>query len=325
MNMKPSVENSGPYSSSRFLKIPRFEGQIFYILLNLACLTFGLIIVGLIVTLFRGAWDSITVFGVKFLWTSVWNPVTNQFGAFSFIYGTFVTSILALLFASVIGILSAIYLAEFAPSRLSDLLGILIEMLAAIPSVVFGLWGLFVLAPIVQNYIGPAIQDTLGFLPIFQGTIFGVNYFTAALLLALMIVPTIMAITRDLIKTSPDQTRESSLALGATRWETVVSVVLPSIQSGIFGACMLALGRALGETIATTMVIGNRPAVSASLFAPGYTIAAGIANEFTEATSKIYLSALVELGLMLLVMSIIVNGVGRVFLSALNRRSGVLG
>ncbi|GAA5264176.1 phosphate transport system permease protein [Acidiphilium sp. MT5] len=295
---------------------------VFRLLLWAACALFGIMLTGLVFTLIEGSWDSILTFGFRFLWTTVWNPVTGKFGAAAFMYGTFVTSLMALLFAGTIGVISAIFLAEFAPQRLSGLLGVLIEMLAAVPSVVFGLWGLFVLAPLVQNYIGPVFQDTLGFLPLFQGTIYGVNYFTAALILALMIVPTIMAITRDLIISTPSSVRESALALGSTRWEAVTKVVLPNLQSGIFGAFMLALGRALGETIATTMVIGNRPAISASLFAPGYTIAAGIANEFTEATSQIYLSALVELGLMLLILSVAVNAVGRLFLRSIKRRTG---
>ena len=321
--MSTSTIPSSSAPSPLFARRPRSGGQgAFRLLLWGMCALFGIMLLGLVFTLIEGSWDSILTFGFRFLWTTVWNPVTGKFGAAAFIYGTFVTSILALVFAGTIGIISAIYLAEFAPKRLSGLLGILIEMLAAVPSVAFGLWGLFVLAPLVQNYIGPFFQDTLGFLPIFQGTIYGVNYFTAALILALMIVPTIMAITRDLIISTPSSVRESALALGSTRWEAVTKVVLPNLQSGIFGACMLALGRALGETIATTMVIGNRPAISASLFAPGYTIAAGIANEFTEATSRIYLSALVELGLMLLILSIAVNATGRVFLRLLKRRTG---
>lgn len=311
--------------STYFVNSRVFNGSnAFRVFLWASCGLFGLILVGLVVTLVEGSWDSILTFGFRFLWTTVWNPVTGKFGAAAFIYGTLVTSILALFLASTIGVTSAIYLAEFAPKRLSGLLGILIEMLAAVPSVVFGLWGLFVLAPLVQNYIGPFFQGILGFLPIFQGTIYGVNYFTAALILALMIAPTIMAITRDLIIATPSSVRESALALGSTRWEAVTKVVLPNLQSGIFGACMLALGRALGETIATTMVIGNRPAISASLFAPGYTIAAGIANEFTEATSQIYLSALVELGLMLLILSVAVNAAGRVFLRSIKRRTGTV-
>lgn len=290
----------------------RIASKIFVVALRGSCWLFLLIVGGLAAELVWGARLSLKTFGIGFLWSSQWNPVTGQFGAAPFIYGTFVTSIIALALAAVVGVLAAIYLAEFAPRRVGAYLGLLIELLAAVPSIVYGLWGLFVLAPIVANWIGPALQGAFGFLPIFQGTIYGVNVLTAALILALMIVPTITAITRDLIAAIPTHYREAALALGATPWEMASKVVLPSVRRGIFGACMLAFGRALGETIATTMVIGNRPVISASLFAPGYTVASVIANEFTEATSDLYLSALIELGLILLVVSLIVIGIGRV-------------
>jgi phosphate transport system permease protein len=289
----------------------RIASRIFVGALQGSCWLFLLLVGGLIVELVWGARLSMRTFGIGFLWSSQWNPVTEQFGAAPFIYGTLVTSIIALVLAAIVGIMAAIYLAEFAPRRVGDYLGLLIELLAAVPSIVYGLWGLFVLAPIVANWIGPALQGIFGFLPFFQGTIYGVNMLTAALILTLMIVPTITAITRDLIAAIPMRNREAALALGATRWETASQVVLPSVRRGIIGACMLAFGRALGETIATTMVIGNRPVISASLFAPGYTVASVIANEFTEATSDLYLSALIELGLILLVVSLIVIGLGR--------------
>jgi phosphate transport system permease protein len=289
----------------------RIGSKIFVIALHSSCWLFLLIVGGLVAELIWGARLSLKTFGIGFLWHSQWNPVTEQFGAAPFIYGTVVTSVIALILAAIVGIMAAIYLAEFAPRRVGAYLGLLIELLAAVPSIVYGLWGLFVLAPIVSGWIGPALQHALGFLPFFQGTIYGVNMLTAALVLTLMIVPTITAITRDLIAAIPMRNREAALALGATPWETAFKVVLPAVQRGIIGACLLAFGRALGETIATTMVIGNRPAISASLFAPGYTIASVIANEFTEATSDLYLSALVELGLILLVVSLIVIGLGR--------------
>ena len=289
----------------------RVASHVFVAALRASCAVFLLLVGGLAAELIWGARLSLKNFGIGFLWSSQWNPVTEQFGAAPFIYGTVVTSVIALALAALVGILAAIYLAEFAPRRVGAYLGLLIELLAAVPSIVYGLWGLFVLAPVVANWIGPALQHSLGFLPIFQGTIYGVNVLTAALILALMIVPTITAITRDLIAAVPTGYREAALALGATRWETAAKVVLPSVRRGIIGACMLAFGRALGETIATTMVIGNRPAISASLFAPGYTVASVIANEFTEATSDLYLSALIELGLILLVVSLIVIGLGR--------------
>jgi phosphate transport system permease protein len=288
-----------------------------------ACFLFIAVMGGLVLELVWGARLSIHEFGLRFLWTSQWNPVTSQFGALPFIYGTLVSSLIALLLASSVGVLSGIYLAEFAPRSLALSLSMLIELLAAVPSIVYGLWGLFVLAPLVSSWIAPALQGALGFLPIFQGTIYGVNMLTAALILALMIVPTITAISRDLIVMVHRRYHEAGLALGATRWETVTKVILPFAHRGIFGACILALGRALGETIATTMVIGNRPAISASLFAPGYTIASVIANEFTEATSDIYLSSLIELGLLLFLLSVVVIGVGRFMVRFLIRGNQV--
>jgi phosphate transport system permease protein len=288
-----------------------FASRVYAGALYGACGVFIAIIGGLVIEMVWGSGPSLREFGVSFLWGTEWNPVANRFGAAPFIYGTFVSSVIALLLAGAVGIFAGVFLAEFCPPRLSAVLSALIELLAAVPSIVYGLWGLFVLAPFVSSWIGPALQTTLGFLPIFQGTIYGVNMLTAALILALMIVPTITAITRDLVVMIPSGFREAALSLGATRWETVRNVVLPFARRGIFGACMLAFGRALGETIATTMVIGNRPAISASLFAPGYTVASVIANEFTEATSDLYLSALIELGLILLIVSIIVIALGR--------------
>lgn len=298
------------------------EKNLFMSAVYLACILFGIMLVGLVIVLVSGSWLSIKTFGIGFLWSTAWDPVNDNFGALPFIFGTVVSSVIALALAAGVGILSALFLAEFAPAKLSGILGILIELLAAVPSVVYGLWGLFVLAPIVQLYIGPFLQDTLGFLPIFKGIIYGVNMLDAALILTLMIVPTVMSISRDLIVGVPGRYREATLALGATRWEAVTKVVLPMVQSGVFGACMLAFGRALGETIAATMVIGNRPAIAISLFKPGYTIASVIANEFTEATSDVYVSALIELGLLLLIVSVIINALGRVFLSSMNRRAG---
>jgi phosphate transport system permease protein len=293
--------------------------KVFVASLYGSCALFLLLMAGLVEELVRGSMLSLQTFGIGFLWGTQWDPVTSKFGASPFIYGTLVSSAVALLLAGFAGVLAGVFLAEFAPRRLSMGLAMLIELLAAVPSVVYGLWGLFVLAPFVTNWIAPALQNTLGFLPLFQGTIYGVNMLVAGLILALMIVPTIIAVTRDLVVAMPMRYREASIALGATRWEAVSKVILPALRPGIFGACMLALGRALGETIATTMVIGNRPAISASLFAPGYTMASVIANEFTEATTNVYISALMELGLLLLVVSVIVNGAGRLLLRVLLR------
>jgi len=275
---------------------------------------FVLLILMLFASLVRGSWPSLQAFGLRFLWTSEWNPVTNVFGALPMIFGTIVSSLIAIVLAGVVGILAAAYLSEFAPRAVARPLSFMIELLAAVPSVVFGLWGLFVLAPIMRNILGPFLQKTLGFLPIFSGPIYGVGLLTAGIILALMILPTVTAISRDVIAAIPEDQREASMSLGATKWETVVRVVLPGARVGIFGAIVLALGRALGETIATTMVIGNRPEIAASLFAPSYTLASVIANEFTEANGQIYLSALIELGLLLFVVSFLVNGVARLLM-----------
>ncbi|HZP44601.1 MAG TPA: phosphate ABC transporter permease subunit PstC [Candidatus Binataceae bacterium] len=277
---------------------------------------FVLIIAALFVELLVNSLPSIRQFGPGFLWSSEWNPVTERFGALPFIYGTIVSSLIALAIAAWIGILGAAFLAEFSPRYLATPLGFIIELLAAVPSVVYGLWGLFCLAPAMQHYIEPALQRYLGFLPIFSGPAYGVGLLTAALILALMIVPTVIAISRDLLQAVPAEMREALLALGATRWDTFKMVVLPYARAGIFGACILALGRALGETIATTMVIGNRPAISLSLLAPSYTLSSVIANEFTEATTRLYLSALIELGLVLFLISVLVNSLARLLMRA---------
>jgi phosphate transport system permease protein len=286
--------------------------SVFSAAIYAATLLFALTVTGLFLMLFLGSWPAMKAFGLNFLWQSQWNPVTNQFGALPMIYGTVVSSAIAILLAGVVGILGAAYLAAFAPRSIAGPLSFLIELLAAVPSVVFGLWGLFVLSPILRTVVGPFLQAHFGFAPIFSGPIFGSSLLTAGIILAIMIVPTVSAISRDVIITVLAEHREGSMALGATQWETMWRTILPAAKSGIFGACVLALGRAFGETIATTMVIGNKPAIAASLFAPSYTLASVVANEFTEATSDIYVSALIELGLLLFLVSMIVNGFARV-------------
>jgi phosphate transport system permease protein len=275
---------------------------------------FAVLIIGLFVELVLGSWPSIVAFGPSFIWKSGWDPINSKFGALPMIYGTVVTSLIAIALAAFVGIMAAVFLSDFAPRWFAAPLSFLIELLAAVPSVVFGLWGLFVLAPFVRTTIGPALQHALGWLPIFSGQIYGVGLFTGGLILALMIVPTVTAISRDVIAAIPRELREASASLGTTKWETATRVVLPAAKVGIFGACVLALGRALGETIAVTMVIGNRPEISSSLFAPSYTLASVIANEFTEATTSIYISALIELGLILFLVSIVVNALARLMI-----------
>jgi len=254
------------------------------------------------------------VFGWSFLWSSTWDPVFLKFGALPFIFGTLATSAIALAIALPMGLGAAICLAELLPQRIASPLTFLIELLVAVPSVVYGLVGVFVLVPIMRSIEG-WIVGMLGFIPIFGGPAYGVGLLTAGVLLAVMIVPFIVAISREVLLAVPQTQRDAALALGATRWEMVRLVVVPYARSGIFGSVFLALARALGETMAVTMVIGNRPEISASLFAPAYTMAAVLANEFTEATGDLYLSALVEVGLVLFGITLVVNAIARLLVA----------
>ncbi len=259
-------------------------------------------------------------FGWAFFVTSVWDPVFENFGALPFIYGTVVTSAVALLIAMPLGVGAAIFLAELAPPRISDALTFVMELLAAVPSVIFGVIGIFILVPVVRTYVEPFLKASLGFLPLFQGQMYGVGFLAAGLVLAIMIVPFILSVSREVLLAVPVEQREAALALGATRWETTWKVVVPYARTGILGSVFLALARALGETMAVTMVIGNDPKISASLFAPGYSIAAVIANEFTEATGDLYVQALIELGLVLFILTFILNGLARLLILATTGR-----
>jgi phosphate transport system permease protein len=259
-------------------------------------------------------------FGFSFFRTSVWDPVFDQFGAFPFIYGTLFTSALALLIAVPLGIGAAIFLAELAPIRLSDTLAFFIDLLAAVPSVIYGLLGVFIVVPIMRSYIQPALKSALGFLPLFQGPVYGIGFLTAGIVLAIMVIPYIISVSREILLSVPRDQREAALALGATRWEATWKVVVPYARAGITGSVFLALARALGETIAVTMVIGNTPTVSSSLFSPGYSIAAVIANEFTEATGDLYLQSLIELGLVLFLLTFILNGLARLLILLTSQR-----
>jgi phosphate transport system permease protein len=261
-------------------------------------------------------------FGWMFFWTRVWDPIFGNFGAAPFIYGTLVTAIVSLLIAVPLGLAGSIFLAELAPRKLSDSIAFLIDLLAAVPSVIYGLLGIFVVVPIMRTTLGPALKSALGFLPFFRGPNYGVGFLTAGIVLAIMVVPFIISVSREVLLTVPREQREAALALGSTRWESTWKVVVPWARSGIMGSIFLALARALGETMAVTMVIGNDPKISASLFAPGYTIAAVIANEFTEATGDLYLSALIELGLVLFLMTFILNGVARLLIVATEHGGG---
>lgn len=261
-------------------------------------------------------------FGWHFWFSRTWDPVFEHFGAAPFIYGTLVTSAISLIIAVPLGLAAAIFLSELAPRSVSDTISFLIDLLAAVPSVIFGLLGIFIVVPIMRTTIGTALKHTLGFLPLFQGPNYGVGFLTAGIVLAIMVVPFIVSVSREVLLTVPRDQREAALALGATRWESTWKVVVPWARTGITGSVFLALARAVGETMAVTMVIGNDPKIVTSLFAPGYTIAAVIANEFTEATGRLYLSALIELGLVLFMITLILNGFARLLIVATERGGG---
>lgn len=271
-----------------------------------------LIAVVFIIALFIPALPAITKFGLGFFISRTWDPVRTQFGALPAIYGTLVTSAIALVIAFPIGLGAALFLAEDARLRfLRGPLSFAIELLAGIPSVVIGLWAFFVLTPLMRDNVDPFLNHTLGFLPFFQGNASGYGFLTAGVVLAIMVLPIMIALSRDVIRAVPRALREASLALGATNAETIWAVILPYARVGITGAVLLSLGRALGETIAVTMVIGNRPEISTSLFASGYTLPSVIANEFTEAVGDVYLGSLFYLGVVLVLITIAVNVVAR--------------
>ena len=258
--------------------------------------------------------------GLSFLWSTSWNPVTDEYGALPFIYGTVVSSVIALLISVPLGLGAAVFLSELAPARISSSLTFLIELLAAIPSVIYGLLALFTIVPLMRVFGEPFLKSVLGFLPLFQGPAFGVGMLTAGIVLAVMTIPFIISVSRESLLAVPREQREAALALGATQWESTWQVVIPYAKLGISGSIFLGLARALGETMAVTMVIGNAPTIAASLFAPGYTIAAGIADQFSEATGRLYQSALVELGLVLFCLTIVINGLARLMIIATTRK-----
>src|SRR5581483_7392747 len=266
------------------------------------------------------AMPSIRHFGFAFLSSTKWNPNTDQYGALPFIYGTAVSSAIALIIAVPLSLGVALCLSEMAPAWLSRKLGFVVELLAAIPSVVYGLWAIFVLGPWLRDWIEPVLSRYLGFIPLFDGPRVAVGMLTAGVVLAIMVLPYVAAVCTDVFRVVPQSQREAALALGATTWEMVRMAVLPYGTSGIIGAVILGLGRALGETIAVAMVIGNRPVISASLFAPSSTLASVIANEFVEALTELNVAALVELGLVLLALGIVLNVVARVLVIGVTQR-----
>ncbi len=276
-------------------------------------------LVAMAVAMVRASSESIATFGLGFVFSSVWDPVRDVYGALPFIFGTIASSLLALVFAVPISLGVAIFLSELAPTWLRGPVGFLVELLAAVPSVVYGLWGIFALAPWLRDTVEPLLAQVFGFLPLFQGAQHGFGMLAGGIILAIMITPTISSVSREVLRAVPSALREGALGLGATPWESVRVAVLPYARSGLVGATILGLGRALGETMAITMVIGNRAEISTSLFAPSYTMASVIANEFTEATGKLYLSALAEVGLLLFVVTVLLNVVARLLVWRVGR------
>ena len=304
--------SSGVAQRRKFSGHPHIADRVFSNLTLVFALVIVGLLVGVIVVLSLDALPAISRFGLSFLSSSAWDPVREAFGALPAIYGTLLSSVIGLVIAVPISLGAAIFLVELAPSWLRGPASLVIEMLAAIPSVIIGLWGLFVLVPFVRTPVESWLGDKLGFIPLFQGPPFGVGFLAAGIILAIMVIPIITAVSRDAMRAVPDQQREAMLALGTTRWETIRQAVLPYCRSGLVGAIILGLGRALGETMAVTMVIGNSYALTGSLFSPGATIASKIASEFAEASGGLFVGSLVELALILFAVTLLVNVVARV-------------
>ncbi|MGA2906014.1 MAG: phosphate ABC transporter permease subunit PstC [Candidatus Korobacteraceae bacterium] len=298
------IRHSHPRSS-------RMPDEVFRWIIVLSAASVFAIVVLVVWELVDKSRLSLHQFGLQFFYGHDWDPVNGNFGAMPFIFGTLVSSLLALLLAVPLSVGVAVYITEMCPQRLRAIISFLVELLAAIPSVIYGLWGIFVLAPLLRDYVEPFLARTLGWTGLFTGPMYGLGMLAAGIILAIMIIPVIASITREVMSAVPQNQREAVLALGATRWEMIRMGVLRNARIGIVGGVILGLGRALGETMAVTMVIGNTPQIAKSLFAPGYTMASVIANEFTEATGDLYLSALVEIGLALFLVTLIVNALAR--------------
>jgi phosphate transport system permease protein len=288
-----------------------WKDGVFRAILTVCGVSVILLVAAMLAQLLVAAVPAMQRFGPSFLWMTRWDPVHNVFGALPFVYGTVASSFVALVLAVPVSVGVAIYLAEIAPAGIATTLSFVVELLASIPSVILGLWGVFVMTPWLRSAVEPALGRTLGWLPLFSGPPYGIGLLAGGMILAIMLIPIVSSISREVLKTVPTAQREAAYALGATRWEVISRAVLPYGRTGIIGAVILGLGRALGETMAVTMVIGNRPQISPSLFQPAYTIAAALANEFSEATTSIYVSALIELAAVLFVITLIVNAVAR--------------
>jgi phosphate transport system permease protein len=313
----------GPKAASRPFSARLLDGdRIAHAITFVAAGSILLITTMLVIVL----WDNSALprakFGLSFFAGRIWDPVAEQFGAAAFVYGTLVTTAVSLVLGVPLGLGAAIFLAELAPPKISDGLTFVIELLAAVPSVIYGLLGIFVVVPFVRTQLAPKLMHTLGFLPLFKGPCYGVSFLAAGIVLAIMIVPFIVSVSREVLLAVPTDQREAALAMGSTRWESTWKVVVPYALPGVLGSIFLAMARALGETMAVTMVVGNVPEIHSSLLAPGYSIAAVIANEFTEATGDLYLQALIELGLVLFLVTFILNGLARLLILFTSRRGG---
>ena len=312
----------------RVMKAPGRQGDIiFSALVKLAALITLLLLGGIIVSLIIASWPSIQKFGLSFLWTKEWNPPADEFGALVPIYGTMVTSFIALIIAVPVSFGIALFLTELAPGWLKRPLGIAIELLAAIPSIVYGMWGLFIFAPLFAKYFQQPVGDVMSNIPIvgtlFSGPAFGIGILAAGIILAIMIIPYIAAVMRDVFEQTPVLLKESAYGIGCTTWEVIRNIVLPYTKNGVIGGIMLGLGRALGETMAVTFVIGNTYQLdSFSLFMPGNSITSALANEFAEAESGLHTSALMELGLILFAITFIVLSLSKLMISRLNKNEG---
>jgi phosphate transport system permease protein len=322
----PALQANVVPSRARVLQRLRLSDLVFRILTLSAALTVLVLLGGVIVALFMGSLPALGTFGLAFVTTEVWNPVTEKFGALAPIYGTLVTSAIAMLIAVPVGLLVAFFLTELCPMWLRRPIGIAIELLAGIPSIIYGIWGLFVFAPFLQQTLQPFLIDAFGSIPVlstlFAGPPYGIGMLTAGLILAIMVLPFITSISRDVFDAVPPVLKEAAYGVGCTTWEVFRSVVLPYTRVGVLGGVMLGLGRALGETMAVTFVIGNAHKVSASLLHPATTISASIANEFTEAVGDLYTSSLIALGLILFVITFIVLAIARYMLLRIERRIG---
>ena len=304
------------------LERANYGDRAFRLILTVAAALIPVLLGFLVYELWTGSRLAIDRFGFNFVTSSTWDPVAEEFGAYPLVFGTLLSSLIALLIAVPLSLGVAIYLTEFAPKAVRQPVAFLIGLLAAIPSVVYGLWGIFVLIPALRTSVFPLLRDVFGFLPLFQGPIYGPSMLAAGIILAIMIMPYVMSVSREVLLAVPNSQREAALALGATRWEAVITAVVPYARSGLIGAIILGLGRALGETMAVTMVIGNRHEVAASLFAPGYTMAAAIANEFSEAVGDLHLSALAYVAFFLFLVTVLVNAGARLLIWRVARGSG---